>query len=89
MPKQISNQVENDWSAVNTKGGDVVTAADLKKVVSASVINLGKLGGKDKFNQKLFNEILKDSFNGQAEFEKKDVQKIVTQLVSKAEGKEN
>ena len=50
MPKQISGQVENDWDAVNTKGLDAVSAADLKKICTTSVVNLGKLGGGDKFN---------------------------------------
>ena len=89
MPKQIAGQVEEDWTNINKKGAETVTLSDLKKICNASVVGLGKLGGKDKFVAKKFTQVTNELYKNQKEFSKTDTVKIVTQLVHKAEGKEN
>ena len=72
MPKQINEQVENDWVIINKKGNETVTKSELQKICNQSVVGLGKLGGKDKFNKKEFNKVLDEFYKNQTEFEKKD-----------------
>ena len=89
MPKQIAEQVNDNWDAANPKGNENLGPAELKKLCQTSVVNLGKLGGGDKFNAKKYTQLLKEGYDGQTEFSKKDANKIIVQLVAKAEGKEN
>lgn len=89
MPKQIAEQIQGDWETVNKKGTDTVNAADLKKIVQSTVTGLGKLGGGDKFDQKAFTAVLKQKFPDNKEFSQSEITTLVTQLVSKTEGKEN
>ena len=83
MPKQISEQVQGDWDAVNKKGTDTVNPADLKKIVMGSVAGLGKLGGNDKFDPKAFAAIQKSKFPDNKEFSKAETVQMITHLVSK------
>ena len=55
----------------------------MEKICKQTITTLGKNGGKDKFVAKKFNQILKEEYQGQDEFEKKQSIKIVTQLLSK------
>ena len=68
MPRQISGQVEEDWTTINKKGTETVTLSDLKKICTASVTGLGKLGGKDKFVAKKFTQVTNELYKGQKEF---------------------
>ena len=89
MPKQIAEQIQGDWDTVNKKGAEKVNAADLKKIVQSTVTGLGQLGGGDKFDQKAFAATLKKKYPDNKDFSQGDVIQLVTQLVSKTDGKEN
>ena len=90
MPKQIEEQLVNEWTSVNTKDTETVSPGDLKKIVTNSINGLGQLGGGDKFDQKKYNQLIKDKFKSNKEFSKGETVQIITLLVSKsADGKEN
>ena len=91
IPKQIDEHVTESWETRKNKEVDTVPSTEVKKIVQTTISSLAKLGAKNKtkFDAKRFTALITDTYPDKTEFKRKEVNKIVTVMVSKIEGKEN